>query len=260
MSTLRISAVAAMLACLSTGQAVASECEFRRDLEFEVDLAGTELLQIDAKAGYLVINGESGLDRAQVTAVVCASKAAWLDEIEVESTEGVTARIEVGVPEFETSWFWWNNHYARVDLEIRVPDTLALDIRDSSGSMQLADTGPLEIRDSSGSIRIERAHGSIELRDSSGSVTFDGVDGDVTIVSDSSGSISGTGVDGNVLVKKDSSGSIRFTRVTGDFIVERDSSGDINAVDVGGDFRVLKDGSGGITHSGVAGAVSLPDE
>lgn len=239
----------------------ADDCRYEKRIDTELDLSGSESLDVIARAGRLVINGEPGIESARIEGRVCVSKEAWLDESGVRTQGGKSARIEVQLPGIDGGFTLFGGmvkRYASLDLELTVPAHLALDVKDSSGSMDITGTGPLRIRDSSGSIEVEDVDGPVVLKDSSGSITLTDVNGDVTVESDSSGSINGRDIEGAVLVRKDSSGSIRFTDVRDDFIVEVDSSGDIIAERVGGDFRVLKDGSGSIHSNDVAGEVSLP--
>jgi hypothetical protein len=235
------------------------DCDYERKIAKTLDLSSSEALTIIAVAGTLTIKGNSGSDEAVIKGIVCASKEDWLDESDIEISDGDLAKIEAEVPDVDSGWSFIGKRYARIDLEIQVPDHITLDVVDSSGSMHIDGVGALTVNDSSGSITIENTNGDLSLKDSSGSIKVNGIDGDLTVVSDSSGSIQGTDISGSVLVKKDSSGSIRFAEVGRDFIVEKDSSGSIVAEDIGGDFRVLKDGSGGIHSSGVKGEVSVPE-
>lgn len=236
----------------------ANECKFEREFELSLDVAGSESLEVIARAGTLTITGTDRSDEVLISGRACASEEDWVEAAAIDTRGGDRARIEVNLPDVDGGWSLWGDRYAHLDLDLRVPAELHLDIRDSSGSMDLVGIGSADIKDSSGSIEIEDAAGPLSVQDSSGSISISRVRGDVTIESDSSGSIRGEDIGGSVLVKRDSSGSIRFSDVTGDFTVERDSSGEIVARDVGGDFTVLKDGSGGIHHENVDGDVSIP--
>ncbi|MDX1460709.1 MAG: hypothetical protein R3348_06585 [Xanthomonadales bacterium] len=237
------------------------DCKHEREIESALDVAGSSQLLVEARAGTLVITGREGASQVRIAARVCASKAEWADEAELEVSEGRTARVAAGLPDIDGGWsFFGGNRYARMDLEIEVPADLALDIRDSSGSIRLRSAGPARIEDSSGSITVEDGRGDVEIEDSSGSIKLNQVEGNVLVRRDSSGSISGEGITGSVRIVRDGSGSIRFDDVGGDFTVERDGSGSISAYGVGGDFRVVRDGSGSITARNVKGSVSTPGD
>ncbi len=232
-------------------------CEHERLIEATHDLSGAETLAIDAAAGDLEIRGEAGSSVVTVRGKVCASKAEWADEAEVAFEGGERARLVAVLP--DASGMSWGNSYVSMDLELTVPATLALDIRDSSGDIEIREAGSVSVKDSSGDIDLSRVENA-SVQDSSGDIEIDGVSGDVTVVQDSSGDIRGRNIGGSVVVANDSSGDIRFRDVEGDFLVERDSSGDVIAEGIGGDFTVLRDGSGSIRHGDVGGEVRIPDE
>lgn len=254
---------AILLICLLTYQfstaASADWCKFEKDIDMTLDLSATDVLSITAAAGELEVTGVSGTDEAVIKGRVCASKEAWLEESSVKTQTGKHAQITVDLPDGNSGWSFTGNSYVSLDLDVEVPQDLALKIRDSSGAMFLKNIAAVEVQDSSGEIEIENARGTVSITDSSGDIDIEEAGGDVTIEADSSGGIYASDIDGSFLVVKDSSGDIRVSHVSKDVIVERDSSGDISASDVGGDFRVLKDGSGNITASGVKGETDLPD-
>ncbi|KAA9132733.1 hypothetical protein F3N42_05835 [Marinihelvus fidelis] len=250
----RMGAIALVLAA---GNAWAGDCDHEQRLDRSLDLSGASVLKIDAAAGSLDIEGRPDTGSAQVVARLCASSQELLDETRLILEAGNEARIAVDIPDTDGGFFG-GNRYAYVDLEIRVPETLPLDVRDSSGGMDIENVGALKVKDSSGHIDISDVNGPVELSDSSGGIELEDIEGDVHIVSDSSGEISGEDINGSVLVSRDSSGSIQFENVQGDVVVERDSSGSISVRNVGGDFRVGKDGSGGISHKNVTGSVEVP--
>jgi hypothetical protein len=246
------------LALVTAGNALAwGECEYEQTIEKTLDVAGSDVLAIDAAAGSLnIVGGETG-DTVVVRGEVCASKERWADEADVVLESGERARIVVVLP--DSSGMSWGSSYVSMDLELTVPASLSLDIRDSSGDIEIRDAGAVSVRDSSGDIDLTRVS-SASLQDSSGDIDMTDVSGDVTVVQDSSGDIRGREIGGSVVVESDSSGDIRFRNVEGDLLVERDSSGDIIADAIGGDFSVLRDGSGSIRHSDVQGSVSVPDD
>ena len=252
--------LAALLIYQFSTDALADSCKYEKIIDTTLDLTGSEVLTIAATAGDLEIIGVDVSDQAIIHGRVCVSKESWLEKSEINTTTGKRAAIEVSLPDADGGWTSFGNSYAWIDLHIEVPQDITLNVKDSSGDMELTNTASVEIQDSSGDIEIEKARGPVYISDSSGDIEIDGSEGDVTIESDSSGDIEAEDINGSVLVMSDSSGDIEATDISGDFIVERDSSGDINADDVGGDFRVLKDGSGSISSSDVKGEIDIPEK
>lgn len=252
--------LAALLIYQFSTNVSADSCKYEKKINETLDLANSDLLTINAGAGDLDITGIPGTGQAVIRARVCASKQDWLDESNVVTTPGKLAVIEVSLPNSDGSWLSLGSNYIWMDLVIEVPESLTVEVKDSSGDMSLQNVAVVQIKDSSGDIEVEKARDSITINDSSGDIEIDGANGDITIESDSSGDIEVTDVHGSVLVMKDSSGSIEATDVSENFVVERDSSGDIIANDIGGDFRVLKDGSGSIRSRDVQGEVDIPSK
>ena len=248
-----------LLAVLAAGSAQAWDCKYQKDLDVTLNLAGSEQLSVLATAGDLRISGQSGTSEARARGKVCASEEEWLDEARIVTEGGPNASITVSLPDTGNGWSLMGNRYVYMDLEIDVPDGIALDIRDSSGDVDIEGTGSIAIKDSSGDIELEGVRGDVVLEDSSGDIDLAAIAGDVTVLRDSSGDIFGRDIQGSVRIEQDSSGEIRFRDVRDDFVVERDSSGDIVADTIGGDFRVLRDGSGNIRSKNVTGAVETPD-
>ena len=232
-------------------------CAHELSLDQVLDLSGSETLAVNAVAGDLEIRSGSGSE-AVIRGTVCASRDEWLDEVRVQNEGGRNAEITVIVPD-TSGWSITGNNYAYVDLELVVPEGLALEVQDSSGDAVISGVASVSVSDSSGDLEISDIAGGVIVRDSSGDIELEDIRGDVTIASDSSGDIEGDRIDGNVLIEQDSSGGIHFSGVGENFTVEQDSSGDIVAEDVGGDFTVLRDGSGDIRHRNVSGKVSKPE-
>jgi hypothetical protein len=247
-----------LMACFIPVGLQAWDCKFEKNIDQTLDLGTSEELSILAAAGDLEVTGVKDSKVATIKGRVCVSKEEWLDESRVETQGGSRAEIIVELPDTDGGWSLTGQRYAYLDLELEVPDDIPLNIKDSSGDIEISGTGELSLQDSSGDIEIEDIQGAVTLSDSSGDIVLRDIEGDVTIESDSSGDIRGKDIEGTVLVKRDSSGNIRFSDVSEDFIVERDSSGDITANTVGGDFKVLKDGSGEIHSSNISGEVMIP--
>lgn len=257
-NTIRFALIGASFLALP-GVAFAWSCEHQRDLHETLDLDGVSRLVIEAAAGELHVTGVSGSGPAVVRGTVCASRAEWAEAAGLVIERGSPARITVDLPDIHSGVSFGDRHVS-MDLEIEVPDSIALDISDSSGGIELRGIGPVDIADSSGDIELVGSAGPVTLKDSSGDIHARDIGGDVRVIADSSGSIELEDVRGAVLVERDTSGDLEFTRIQGDVVVERDSSGSIRAEQVTGDFIVLKDGSGDIRSSDIGGEVRVPKE
>jgi len=244
---------------LAAPAAQAWDCKYERNIDQVLDLTGSEELVVNAAAGDLDIRGGGAAGEAVIRGTYCVSEEKWLEHEVIVTESGRRAEIRVDLPE-TSGWSLTGSRYAFVDLEIGVPDGIALDVSDSSGDVGIEGVAAVRVSDSSGDLELRDIGGPVVLRDSSGDIELVDIRGDVTVEDDSSGDIEGERITGNVLVEKDSSGGMYFSGVSGNVTIERDSSGDITARDVGGDFTVLRDSSGDIRAVNVEGKVDIPEE
>lgn len=235
--------------------ALADDCEFRADRALDVDAKGLSLLKLDTGAGDLVVEGVPGLAKVEIRGKACASNQDTLSHIQlVQETEGSTATVGTKIPTGDNGWTLFGGDYAYMDVRVRMPAGLKLDLRDSSGDLEVSRlNNGLDLKDSSGDIRLHDIIGTVNVTDTSGDIDVRGIGGDFTVLSDSSGDITVSDVKGNAVVEQDSSGDISLRHVTGSAHVDRDSSGDIDFSEIGGDAVVGVDGSGDIVADGVRG-------
>lgn len=232
------------------------ECRYSADRQAVLQVEDAADLRIEAEAGFLKVIGEPGLSEVIVDGIACASTAAYLEDIELRTgRRGSSLTLDVDLPDIDWNW----NRYVRLDLTVRVPADLALDIEDGSGSIDIEGVGTTRLDDGSGSITIENLRGDLTLRDGSGSIDVRDVEGSLTVDEDGSGSMQISGITGDVDIDEDGSGSISIRDVGGNVRIREDGSGSIRAVEVVGDFIVDRDGSGGITADGIGGRVEIPD-
>jgi len=253
----RICVGVGLIRSLSVAPARGESCRYEESREGTVDASGLERVVVEARAGSLVIRGRAGLEEVRAEGVACAGKSDHLESIRlITERSGTTARVEVEIPDVD--WSFFSGSSPRLDLEVDVPAGVALEVRDSSGAMEIRGVGSADVKDSSGEIVIEDVSGDLRIDDSSGSIEVSDVAGDVRL-EDSSGGIEVRRVMGSVVVDRDSSGSIEIERVEHNVLVRRDSSGSISVADIGGDFTVERDTSGGIRFDRVEGRVDIPE-
>lgn len=240
---------------LASLPAVADECRFSAERVLDIDAQGLSLVKLDTGAGDLDVVGVAGLERIEVRGKACVGEESSLSGLQLfQQREGTTASISTRIPDGGYTGFLFGSHYAYIDVHVRMPAALKLELRDSSGDLEVAGLqAGLDLGDSSGDIVLHDLAGTVTVADSSGDIDVRRVTGILRIDSDSSGDIAIADVKGDASVREDSSGDIAFRDVSGRAEVGRDSSGDIEFDTIGGDASVGADGSGDIRATQVGG-------
>ena len=230
-----------MMFTASLVHAAGIEYEEVRNLNLSAE--GISTLEIEAGAGSLEVIGVSGTDDIVVTAIIQVpedddDKARKVIESGIVLSLEKSGNNAVLKSYFEGGFMNFGDS-PHIQLEVRVPERLALNIDDGSGSIVVVGvSGNIELEDGSGSILLTNVGGDVEIDDGSGSINVEGVNGDL-IIGDGSGSIKVRDVTGSVTVD-DGSGSINVTDVEEDLIIEDDGSGSLNFSNIGG--RVVTGG------------------
>lgn len=229
----------------------------------ELSAEGIEKTVIECGAGFLKVNGEEGLTSIKVDAEINVknlSKDDLQEFIDKNITltlekKGNEAVLKSEVKEF-FGFFKKTIKNVHINLTVRIPKEMHLDISDGSGSIDVANlVGEMKIDDGSGSIAIEEADGNVEINDGSGSISASHVGGALDI-DDGSGGIDLQHIGGSMKIN-DGSGSIAAQDINGDVSIN-DGSGDIDLKTVNGDVSI-NDGSGGIELQLITGNVSITD-
>jgi hypothetical protein len=222
-----------------------------------VDASGARLVEVEAGAGTLRVEGKPGLGQVQVSGTARASSQQYLSQIKlIAERRGDVVFIKADIP--EENWRDNSNSSGALDLVIEVPQGMNADISDGSGDLKVLNVGSLEANDGSGDFSVSGATGAVRITDGSGSLLIENVGGDVT-VTDGSGDMDVRNVAGSFTVESDGSGSIYATDIRGSVVVENDGSGQIDVNKVGRDFKVESKGSGSIEYTAVTGQVDVPD-
>jgi hypothetical protein len=222
-----------------------------------VSASGARLARIEARAGSLRIAGRAGITEIQAHGTAYASSRSLLDQIRlVAERRGDVAYIVVELPDNRGDWD--DDEHAALDLTVEVPKTLALEVDDRSGDVEIRGVGPLDVNDNSGEVTIEDVDGRLRVHDGSGELRITNVRGDVTL-EDGSGGIHLRTIRGSVAVDRDGSGEFEAEDVTGSVRIESKGSGSVDVARVGGDFVVDRKGTGSIEFRDVRGRVQIPE-
>jgi len=249
-------------------------CRFSEERTANVPAATAKQVRIDADSGDLRVEGVAGLTEVRVRGTVCAAREEQLKSVDMRTSQsGDDILVDAIIP----SVSFGNSPY--LHLVVEVPESMAVRVKDDSGSINIRNVASVDVDDESGDIEISEVKGNVRVTDDSGSMVIDRVAGDVTVDRDESGDIRITRVDGGVVIDRDDSGSIdvqdvkkdveigsdqsggiTVRNVDGRVTVRRDDSGSIDVRDVKGDFEVGSDGSGSIHYSDVGGQVRIPSD
>lgn len=230
-------------------------CSESRQVEQRVDLSQIAALNLTARAGELRIEGSDRQDLA-LTARLCSSDEEALARMSVDqSTKNGVLHIAARIPWDEDDF---DPRYAYIDLELQVPASLLIDLRDSSGDIHIQRAAVRHLQDSSGEIHIEDGRSELTILDTSGEIRVDGNAGNLT-VTDSSGDMTHRDIQGHLRVLSDSSGDIDIRQVSGRVEIDRDSSGDIDIRDAAS-VQIGSDSSGSIEVREVRGNVNIDED
>jgi hypothetical protein len=223
--------------------------------------AGCQSLKIDCGAGDLKVQGDEKLEQIEVEAVLDARgiSESELPEFKKENVilklekRGDQAVLIARIDEDFSFGMLFGGHDAHIDLEVRLPRRLALDVEDGSGNITIRDLGNgLELEDGSGDIKLDGIGGQVEIDDGSGDMILANLKGKVEI-DDGSGDIELKDAGGDVFVE-DGSGQMELINIAGSVEID-DGSGDIVIDGVEKDVTIEEAGSGGLEIRNVKGKV-----
>jgi hypothetical protein len=248
-------AIGILAMCVLTS-AAAFGSETPRNLNLPA--GGIDKLKIDAGAGSLSVSGADGLAAIEVEAKIIVDGVRDSDmegyikdhvELELRKSAG-TAVLKSHI---RNDGFWRFGRDARIDLTVRMPCKMALDVDDGSGALEVENiAAAVRIDDGSGALRVSRITGPVRIVDGSGELVVDGVEGDLDI-EDGSGEIDVRNVTGDVFLD-DGSGGTTLRHIGGTVTID-DGSGSLEIADVGKDVILRHKGSGGVDITGVKGKV-----
>jgi len=267
MNPIKIIAALSVSSLLSGCIVVATPLNADHHIEkkLNLDAEGLSSLMVEAGAGSMKVQGVNGLDEIQVFAdIYTDSKYKNNVEISLEEVSG----NGVLIAKTKSRKGFWIGSSPHIDLVVKVPQKMMLDISDGSGWVDVSNIGAsVKINDGSGDIEVSKITGPITINDGSGEIVVSDVVGSVTIddgsgemeltdiqgdldISDGSGGIYAKNITGTALFA-DGSGDMEIRSISGEVTVD-DGSGDIDINGAGG-LKIIESGSGGLKVKNVEG-------
>jgi DUF4097 and DUF4098 domain-containing protein YvlB len=237
----------------ASGAALAShDCKFSAERNLDIDPAGLKGLELVLGSSDAHVNGVAGLKRIEVRGKACASEEEWLKDLTVNQ-ERSGDRVRVATKKDHDSHInWFGSSYAYIDLEVRVPADLPVDVDAGSGDANIANIAALGFSSGSGDLEANHVAGPVTIKVGSGDAIVDDV-GSVNVERVGSGDIRASKVRGEIKVGHVGSGDLKFSDVHGGVQIESVGSGDVIVNRTGGDVTVGSVGSGDVTVDGVGG-------
>ena len=247
----------ASLLAASLAAGAAERCRYSAPRNAELDAAGLKQLSVEIGPDDLTIHGEAGLTRIVVTGTACASSEQWLPGIKVETARnGDTASIVANDGDRGVVISLFGTSYAYLKLDVRVPRSLAVKLKEGSGDAHANGLASLDATLGSGELKVNGIAGELALRVGSGEAVAGDV-GSLKVSSIGSGEASVDGVRGEAQIGGVGSGDFGLRNVTGNVSLGSVSSGDAKMTGVDGSIKVDSVGSGDLVIRDVKGDVSV---
>lgn len=237
----------AMSGCVINVKAQKADVSLQEDLS--VAASGLTSFDIEAGAGTLTIVGVDDATTIEVNADINTTEDK--DYILYLKKSGSNARL---VAKHNSTVGYWNGSSPEINLTVKMPSNLMLDIDDGSGDLKVTNiNNDIKVDDGSGAASFEQITGNLDIEDGSGSLFIKQIEGNLDL-DDGSGELTVSDVTGDVNVE-DGSGELTIVNVSGKVTVD-DGSGAIN-INKAGSLKIIDSGSGGLSISKIKGEVDI---
>ncbi len=258
--------------------ALANPCAFQEPRNLDIDAGGVRTLEARLGSTDLRVVGDPSAKRIEVRGRACASAQNRLVEVSLEQRRDGDTMVFTAHSADQMNISTLGSNYAYLDVEVRIPQSVAVRIRSASGDVDARHLSALDFASSSGDLNVEgvdgelraevhsgdvKAHdmGRLEIvRSGSGDVVATKVRDDVHVGHVGSGDLNFNDIGKGVHVESIGSGDVTVHHAGGNVVIDSIGSGDVNGNDIDGDFIVKSAGSGDIHHGTVRGKVSVPHD
>ena len=266
-----------ILAAVSTTALADHDCKFKAERNLDIDPAGLKALALVLGSSDAQVEGVAGIKRIEVRGKACASEEEWLKDLTIDQERGGDrVRVTTSKNRTGTHINLFGSSYAYIDLTVRMPVDLALEVDDGSGDADVSNVASLRFTSGSGDLKAHHVVGDVVVKVGSGDAIIDDIGslnvervgsgdirasnarGDVKVGHVGSGDVNFADVRGGVHIESVGSGDVGVRRAGGDVEIGSIGSGDVTVDSVGGNFIVHSAGSGDLHHRQVTGKVEVP--
>lgn len=242
-----------ILAAVSTAALADHECKFSAERNLDIDPAGLKTLALVLGSSDAHVEGAAGIKRIEVRGKACASDEEWLKDLTVDQERGGDrVRVTTSKNRGGTHINLFGSSYAYIDLSVRMPVDLALEVDAGSGDANVTNVASLHFTSGSGDLNAHHVAGDVLVKVGSGDAIIDDI-GSLTVERVGSGDIRASNTRGEIKVGHVGSGDMNFADVKGGVHIESVGSGDVGIRRTGGDVEIGSIGSGDVTVDGVGG-------
>jgi len=247
-----------ILAAVSTTALADHDCKFKAERNLDIDPAGLKALTLVLGSSDAQVEGVAGIKRIEVRGKACASEEEWLKDLTVDQERGGDrVRVTTSKNCDGTHINLFGSSYAYIDLTVRIPVDLALEVDAGSGDADVGNVASLRFTSGSGDLKAHHVTGDVLVKVGSGDAIIDDIGG-LEVERVGSGDVTFADVRGSVRIESVGSGDVGVRRTGGDVEIGSIGSGDVTVDGVGGNFIVHSAGSGDLHHHQVTGKVEVP--
>src|SRR5581483_2595246 len=229
--------IVGLVLSLATGAALATECKYSAERNFDVDPAGLRTLAFELGSSDLHARGVAGLAKIEVRGRACASEESRLAGLNVEQRRDGDRLVLVTHQAESQTFSLFGSNYAYIDLEVRLPATLPVEVRARSGDADIADVAALDFSSHSGDLVAHGIKGDMVVDVHSGDVRAEDI-GSLAVRHAGSGDVTARNVHGEVTVGQVGSGDLVFDDVARSVHVGSVGSGDVTVNHAGGNVAI----------------------
>jgi len=242
-----------ILAAVSTTALADHDCKFKAERNLDIDPAGLKALALVLGSSDAQVEGVAGIKRIEVRGKACASEEEWLKDLTVDQERsGDRVRVTTSKNRSGTHINLFGSSYAYIDLTVRIPTDLALEVDAGSGDADVTNVASLRFTSGSGDLKAHHIVGDVLVKVGSGDAIIDDIGG-LNVERVGSGDIRASNSRGDIKVGHVGSGDVTFADVRGSVRIESVGSGDVGVRRTGGDVEIGSIGSGDVTVDGVGG-------